>query len=114
MNATTANSYTSATVSYTSATAMSDAAVAPLRRLTLFLCFLVVDADGFDVASGDYVAPLLKRAWNATPGQLGQIFGRMPSLQFPLPQLRSPPLLLRPPWWLWAAFTLAHEPARLG
>ena len=61
--------------SYTSATVMNGAAIAPLQRLTLFLCFLVVAADGFDVASVGYVAPLLKRAWSATPAQLGQIFG---------------------------------------
>ena len=46
-----------------------------LQLLTLFFCFLVVAADGFDVASVGYVAPLLKKAWSLTPGQLGPIFG---------------------------------------
>lgn len=46
-----------------------------LQILTLFLCFLVVAADGFDVASVGYVAPLLKRAWALSPAQLGPIFG---------------------------------------
>ena len=32
-----------------------------LQILTLVICFLVVAADGFDVASVGYVAPLLKR-----------------------------------------------------
>ncbi|WP_075790922.1 MFS transporter [Massilia putida] len=49
--------------------------VAPLQKLTLFLCFLVVAADGFDLASVGYVVPLLKKAWSATPAQLGQVFG---------------------------------------
>ncbi|AMV48399.1 MFS transporter [Paraburkholderia caribensis] len=47
----------------------------PLQVLTLILCFLVVAADGFDVASVGYVAPLLKSAWSLTPAQLGPIFG---------------------------------------
>ena len=46
-----------------------------LQILTLFLCFLVVAADGFDVASVGYVAPLLKKAWALSPTQLGPIFG---------------------------------------
>ena len=46
-----------------------------LQLLTLFFCFLVVAADGFDVASVGYVAPLLKKAWSLTPAQLGPIFG---------------------------------------
>ncbi|HZZ06768.1 MFS transporter [Paraburkholderia sp.] len=46
-----------------------------LQILTLFLCFLVVAADGFDVASVGYVAPLLKKAWALSPAQLGPIFG---------------------------------------
>ena len=46
-----------------------------LQILTLFFCFLVVAADGFDVASVSYVAPLLKKAWGLTPAQLGPIFG---------------------------------------
>jgi len=47
----------------------------PLQVLTLLLCFLVVAADGFDVASVGYVAPLLKSEWSLTPAQLGPIFG---------------------------------------
>ncbi|GAB7537754.1 MFS transporter [Burkholderia sp. 3C] len=47
----------------------------PLQTLTLVLCFLVVAADGFDVASVGYVAPLLKAAWSLSPAQLGPIFG---------------------------------------
>ncbi|WP_080758982.1 MFS transporter [Pandoraea fibrosis] len=46
-----------------------------LQRLTLFLCFLVVAADGFDVASVGYVAPLLKHQWSLSPAQLGPVFG---------------------------------------
>ncbi|MES2261094.1 MAG: MFS transporter [Pseudomonadota bacterium] len=46
-----------------------------LQKLTLFLCFLVVAADGFDLASVGYVAPLLKKAWALTPAQMGPIFG---------------------------------------
>ncbi len=46
-----------------------------LQVLTLVLCFLVVAADGFDVASVGYVAPLLKSQWGLTPPQLGPIFG---------------------------------------
>lgn len=46
-----------------------------LQVLTLVLCFLVVAADGFDVASVGYVAPLLKAQWALTPPQLGPIFG---------------------------------------
>ncbi|MFM0157791.1 MFS transporter [Paraburkholderia sediminicola] len=47
----------------------------PLQILTLILCFFVVAADGFDVASVGYVAPLLKKAWSLSPAQLGPIFG---------------------------------------
>ncbi|WP_394788193.1 MFS transporter [Rhodoferax sp.] len=46
-----------------------------LQILTLVICFLVVAADGFDVASVGYVAPLLKAQWALTPAQLGPIFG---------------------------------------
>jgi len=46
-----------------------------LQRLTLFLCFLIVAADGFDVASVGYVAPLLKRQWSLSPAELGPVFG---------------------------------------
>ncbi|WP_158937951.1 MFS transporter [Burkholderia sp. S171] len=46
-----------------------------LQILTLILCFLVVAADGFDVASVGYVAPLLKTEWSLSPAQLGPIFG---------------------------------------
>ncbi|SAK85672.1 major facilitator transporter [Caballeronia pedi] len=52
-----------------------EAKTSPLQVLTLVLCFLVVAADGFDVASVGYVAPLLKSAWSLTPAQLGPIFG---------------------------------------
>lgn len=54
---------------------MDDRKTSPLQVLTLVLCFLVVAADGFDVASVGYVAPLLKAAWSLTPAQLGPIFG---------------------------------------
>src|SRR5471032_2344916 len=46
-----------------------------LQILTLVLCFFVVAADGFDVASVGYVAPLLKKIWGLNPTQLGPIFG---------------------------------------
>ncbi|AMM18578.1 4-hydroxybenzoate transporter (plasmid) [Burkholderia sp. PAMC 28687] len=49
--------------------------ISSLQVLTLMLCFLVVAADGFDVASVGYVAPLLKKAWSLSPSQLGPIFG---------------------------------------
>ncbi|BCQ26678.1 MFS transporter [Caballeronia sp. NK8] len=54
---------------------VDEAKTSPLQVLTLVLCFLVVAADGFDVASVGYVAPLLKSAWSLTPAQLGPIFG---------------------------------------
>ncbi|MFM0203426.1 MFS transporter [Paraburkholderia fungorum] len=54
---------------------MDDRKTSPLQILTLVLCFLVVAADGFDVASVGYVAPLLKQAWSLSPAQLGPIFG---------------------------------------
>jgi AAHS family 4-hydroxybenzoate transporter-like MFS transporter len=46
-----------------------------IQVLTLCLCFLVVAADGFDVASVGYVAPLLKHEWALAPAQLGAVFG---------------------------------------
>ncbi len=46
-----------------------------LQLLALILCFFVVAADGFDVASVGYVAPLLKSAWKLSSSQLGPIFG---------------------------------------
>lgn len=46
-----------------------------LQLLTLVLGFLIVAADGFDVAAVGYVAPLLIREWSLTPAQLGPIFG---------------------------------------
>ncbi|WP_454805371.1 MFS transporter [Paraburkholderia fungorum] len=52
-----------------------DSRTSSLQILTLFLCFLVVAADGFDVASVGYVAPSLKKAWALSPAQLGPIFG---------------------------------------
>lgn len=55
--------------------AIDEIKTSPLQMLTLVLCFLVVAADGFDVASVGYVAPLLKAAWSLTPAQLGPIFG---------------------------------------
>jgi AAHS family 4-hydroxybenzoate transporter-like MFS transporter len=54
---------------------VDEAKTSPLQVLTLILCFLVVAADGFDVASVGYVAPLLKAEWSLTPAQLGPIFG---------------------------------------
>ncbi|MFM0289484.1 MFS transporter [Paraburkholderia megapolitana] len=46
-----------------------------IQIVTLVLCFLVVAADGFDVASVSYVAPLLRKMWSLTPAALGPIFG---------------------------------------
>ncbi len=54
---------------------MDGTKTSPLQILTLVLCFLVVAADGFDVASVGYVAPLLKSEWSLNPAQLGPIFG---------------------------------------
>lgn len=54
---------------------MDDRKTSSLQILTLILCFLVVAADGFDVASVGYVAPLLRKAWSLSPAQLGPIFG---------------------------------------
>ncbi|VVE62089.1 4-hydroxybenzoate transporter [Pandoraea captiosa] len=51
------------------------AGMTALQRLTLFLCFLIVAADGFDVASVGYVAPLLKRQWSLSAAELGPVFG---------------------------------------
>ena len=59
----------------TSDAVMNGKKMSALQILTLFLCFLVVAADGFDVASVGYVAPLLKKTWALTPAQLGPIFG---------------------------------------
>jgi MFS transporter, AAHS family, 4-hydroxybenzoate transporter len=54
---------------------MNDKKLSSLQLLTLILCFLVVAADGFDVASVGYVAPLLRDEWTLDPAQLGLIFG---------------------------------------
>ena len=59
----------------TSDEVMDGKQISSLQVLTLILCFLVVAADGFDVASVGYVAPLLKNAWSLSPSQLGPIFG---------------------------------------
>ncbi|RDV00620.1 MFS transporter [Trinickia dinghuensis] len=48
--------------------------LAAIQIVTLVLCFLVVAADGFDVACVSYVAPLLKKVWSLTPAALGPIF----------------------------------------
>jgi AAHS family 4-hydroxybenzoate transporter-like MFS transporter len=45
-----------------------------LQAVTLILCFLVVAADGFDVAAVSFVAPLLKTEWSLGP-QLALVFG---------------------------------------
>lgn len=55
--------------------AAGDRKMSSLQILTLVICFLVVAADGFDVASVGYVAPLLKAQWALSPAQLGPIFG---------------------------------------
>ena len=55
--------------------AMDERKTSSLQILTLIICFFVVAADGFDVASVGYVAPLLKKAWALSPAQLGPIFG---------------------------------------
>ncbi|MFL9869777.1 MFS transporter [Paraburkholderia fungorum] len=54
---------------------IDDTQISSLQIITLVLCFFVVAADGFDVASVGYVAPLLKKAWSLGPAQLGPIFG---------------------------------------
>ena len=54
---------------------IEERSISSLQILTLVICFLVVAADGFDVASVGYVAPLLKAQWSLTPAQLGPIFG---------------------------------------
>lgn len=54
---------------------MNGAKISSLQILTLVLCFLVVAADGFDVAAAGYVAPLLKREWSLSAPQMGPIFG---------------------------------------
>lgn len=59
----------------TPSAAMNGAKISTLQILTLVLCFLVVAADGFDVAAAGYVAPLLKREWALTAPQMGPIFG---------------------------------------
>lgn len=50
-------------------------ALTPIQFIALVLCFLVVAADGFDVASIGYVAPLIKRAWLLEAIELGPLFG---------------------------------------
>lgn len=59
----------------TSTAMMNGAKISGLQILTLALCFLVVAADGFDVAAASYVAPLLKREWALAAAQMGPIFG---------------------------------------
>ncbi|MRW94158.1 MFS transporter [Duganella sp. FT80W] len=59
----------------TPAAVMNGAKISGLQILTLVLCFLVVAADGFDVAAAGYVAPLLKREWSLAAPQMGPIFG---------------------------------------
>ena len=59
----------------TASNIMEGKKISSLQILTLILCFLVVTADGFDVASVGYVAPLLKKEWSLSPAQLGPIFG---------------------------------------
>ncbi|MFM0619927.1 MFS transporter [Paraburkholderia nemoris] len=54
---------------------IDDTQISSLQIITLVLCFFVVAADGFDVASVGYVAPLLKKAWSLGAAQLGPIFG---------------------------------------
>ena len=49
--------------------------IAPTQLLTLILGFLIVGADGFDVASVGYIAPLLIKQWGLSPGQLAPVFG---------------------------------------
>lgn len=54
---------------------MDRSKMASLQILTLVLGFLILTADGFDVASVGYVAPLLRKEWALTGPQLGPIFG---------------------------------------
>ncbi len=54
---------------------LSSARVSSLQIVTLLLCFFVVAADGFDVASVAFVGPLLRRAWGLSDAQLGPVFG---------------------------------------
>lgn len=49
--------------------------VARVRALTLFLCFLIVMVDGFDVAAAGYIAPMLRWEWTLDATQLGVLFG---------------------------------------
>ncbi|SEO08676.1 MFS transporter, AAHS family, 4-hydroxybenzoate transporter [Duganella sp. CF517] len=63
------------TQTMTSSAVMNGAKISGLQILTLVLCFLVVAADGFDVAAAGYVAPLLKREWMLSGAQMGPIFG---------------------------------------
>lgn len=46
-----------------------------LQLLTLLLGFLIIGADGFDVASVGYVAPLLIKQWALHPSELAPVFG---------------------------------------
>lgn len=63
------------TQTMTASAVMNGAKISRLQILTLVLCFLVVAADGFDVAAAGYVAPLLKQQWGLTAPQMGPIFG---------------------------------------
>ena len=68
---------------------MDGSKMASLQILTLILCFLIVAADGFDVASVGYVAPLLKKEWSLSPAQLGARRSRSPRpMPSPTPFIR--------------------------
>ena len=74
MYARTTTSPTSATPTL-SAPLSGQTALAPVQLLTLILGFLIVAADGYDVASVGYIAPLLIKQWALAPAQMGPIFG---------------------------------------
>lgn len=62
-------------ISITIEAAINGGKASAVQVATLILCFLVVAADGFDVAAVSYVAPLLKQQWNLGLAELAPVFG---------------------------------------
>lgn len=49
--------------------------ISRVQLLTLALCFVVVAADGFDVAAVAFVGPVLQKTWGLSQAELGPLFG---------------------------------------
>ena len=50
------------------------AAVSPLQKQLLFLCFVVIAIDGFDTAIIGFIAPAVRAEWGCAVTQLGPLF----------------------------------------